>query len=267
MSGILSLTCSLRPGESATSFVSRLAARNHVASATDFSLDMGLTFQAVVDGDPSALDKIARLSGMPASDLERGSIRKIGTRYQLGGERLSKANLRRSRLCACPVCLRDDLNAAIHGGEPTPYGRTEWLLAVMRACPIHACALVEVAAAPDGAPRSAHDFTLLLREQLPDLDRLIDCVPPRKPSSLEGYVRGRLQGAMGRAPWLDRMELHAAITTSEMLGVLVTVGPAARLRALGEEDWHAAGDVGHTLAREGESAIKRVLSEVQQASV
>lgn len=265
MTARLALTCRLAPSESVPSFVSRLAVRNRVGSAREFCLDMGLTFQACVDGEPAALGKLATLTGVPVATLKNASIRRDGNGFNFCGVPLTTGSVRRARVHICPSCVGEDIVAAKGGDEPAPYGRTEWLLSVFRACPKHGCALVEVATNTPGGPHKLHDFALNVKEHAAAVMKLVAAPVPRSPSSLEAYVRARLSGLETGAPWLDEMELCATVTTCEMLGALATVGAAAKPSAMSEEDWHRAGDAGCAIVRGGEAGIRHALKTVHRA--
>ncbi|MEN3236340.1 TniQ family protein [Methylobacterium ajmalii] len=265
MTSLLALSCRLAPGESVPSFTARLAQRNGVGSAREFCLDMGMTFQACIDGEPVALAKLARLTALPLEVLEQASLRREGIGFRLRGESLTRFSVPRARIHACPACLRADLEVGVGGNEPAPYGRTEWLLRVFRACPVHACALTDVGNKEIDGPHALHDFALHMRGRETEIARLADEAAPRTPSALEGYVRDRLEAIARGGTLLDGLELHAAITTCEMLGVLATRGPATKLRSLTEEEWHDAGDAGYCLARGGERGIRALLDEIWRA--
>lgn len=264
MTARLALTCQLAADESLSSFISRLAVRNRVSSAQDFCLDMGLTFQDCIDGDQTALTKLATLTGVSLEALEWGTLRRDGHAFRLRAERLSKASVRRSRIYVCPCCLQDDIGALGETAEPAPYGRTEWLLAVFRSCPTHACALVEIADALLRGPSTLHDFALHLRGLESKIAELATATIPRAPSRLESYTRDRLNGVATDASWLDGLDLHAAITTCEMLGALATLGATVKTKTLSQEAWHQAGDAGCRIARSGEAGVRAVFSDVQR---
>lgn len=256
----LVLRCTLAPDESVPSWVSRLAVRNRAGSARDFCLDMGFTFNACVGGQPAALDKLSVLTGTPLAAIERATIHKRDRLFAFRGEHISQAMLRRKSVHVCPDCVRADLEAA-GPDEPAPYGRTLWQFAVMRACPLHGRALIEI---NDGARGELYDFAAAVRDRSAALVRAADTSPVRKPSRLERYVEDRLEGTPTGAPWLDQIDLHAACALSEMLGLLLTVGPKAKPRHLPMDTLHEAGGVGCAIAQGGEAAIRAALTEVQR---
>jgi hypothetical protein len=54
----LALTCRLETRETPTSFLSRLAARNGISAASDFSLDMGIDWKNLRLGKLGYVDKL-----------------------------------------------------------------------------------------------------------------------------------------------------------------------------------------------------------------
>ncbi|GJE52108.1 hypothetical protein GOFOIKOB_5176 [Methylobacterium tardum] len=260
----LVLRFDLKADESVPSWISRLAVHNGAGTAREFCLDMGFTFQDCVDGEPAALTKLSALTGTPVEMLERASLRADGSNFLLGPERLSHKLLRRTKVHVCPLCARDDIEAAARTGEPAPYGRTLWQLSVIRTCLDHHRALIQIA---EGARTSTHDFTRLLQGRAAEILQAAKLPLARAPSSLERYVVDRLTGKPTGAPWLDQLDLYAATATCELLGALITVGAKAKMKSLSESALHHAGDVGCTIARGGETAIQEVLSDVYRRHV
>lgn len=257
----LSIRCDLIADESVPSWISRLAACNRVGSAYEFCLDMGLSFQACVRGRADALGTLSELTGTPLAALERASLIANTSDFMLRKEHISRRGVRRSHVHACPLCLchGDDLGDAL--GGPVVYGRTMWQLSVIRTCPKHGCALVAVAESP---VCDRYDFTTNLRGRQDEIRRLAMHPLLQCPSSLETYVTDRLEGRPTEAPWLDGLELSAAITTCELLGVSLTLGTSVKIAELGDPDLHRAGHAGFAVARHGEPSIRAALSEIRK---
>lgn len=136
------MTVAIRDGESAMSFCSR-AGQIFGRTARDFCLDMGLPFQAVVDGDQGALQKIAARCRVDLQCLTKASIVKVGERrYHFCGQDFVRDSLARSTMRVCPHCLVEDLNVGDVPEDVRPYGRTLWQVGPIRTCPRHNVALV-----------------------------------------------------------------------------------------------------------------------------
>lgn len=103
----LPLTVPHHPLEPATSLISRLAARNGVASVTDFCRDIGFPYKALVRGDRNAIVQLARLAGCDADALCRVSVRNLGRiAMRLREEMATTHSLQRSKIRICPGCVR-----------------------------------------------------------------------------------------------------------------------------------------------------------------
>jgi hypothetical protein len=245
-------------GESATSYVSRLARFHGIVSALSFCTDMGLVFQKFADGEHGALSALAGLSGAPIAALLRGSLRRGDDGWRLNGERLTKPSLRRDRLHVCPKCLAADI-----GGQARPdvavYGRAIWLVAHIRACPVHGVPLIEVA---NTLGARTHDFAAIVGPVavvIADADAG-DILPA---SAMEDYLVGRLSGAPRENPWLDALDFFAAAKTCEMVGAVALHGRTPNLKLLTEAQWREAGAAGFAIASGGEVSIRDFLRDLQ----
>lgn len=259
---LLDPTVPFMADEAPASFVSRLARQNNIPSVRDFCLDMGLVFQRIVDGCEDTLAKVAGLVGMSALPLLDQAIHRDGKAFAWRGQTMVRSTLRRARLHGCPACLLNDIADGHAPAECAPYGRTIWLLAPIRSCPVHGIALMEIARA--GGPHDLHDFALLMQPRIGDLGRLAAGAVPRPSSPLEDYLLGRLDGITGAVPWLDGLAWHAAAKTCEMIGAVALHGRTPNLKKLTDADWHRAGEAGFGIAREGEDGIRTFLSELQR---
>jgi hypothetical protein len=77
MSQQLPLTVPLLWREATTSYTSRLAARNGLSAAA-FCRDFGMSFRSLADGDPTAIQTIARLGGASQNHLADWSTTSLG---------------------------------------------------------------------------------------------------------------------------------------------------------------------------------------------
>ena len=258
----LRITVPLGAEETPFSFVSRLAAANRL-SAREFCLDFGVSFQSVVDGDDAAIGKIADLGGIERSALMADAFirgEKHDCRYR--GECLVRPVLRRVRVRVCPRCLQEDIVARPYlAPHLAAYGRGPWLIEAVKTCPRHHLGLVEVS--NDPAPNNLHDFVHHVSPVLSRLDQLTEKAPRRQPSGFENYVLARLAGER-MAPFLDGIELHAAIRTCEMIGAVAVFGRTPNLRRLSDDGWRRAGAAGFEIAASGAPAIGVFLTGLQR---
>lgn len=108
---LLRHTVAFCSGETAASFISRLAA--FTGRPRDICLDMATTFQKIVDGDPKALAIVAfKASADPAALAENALVQTAERRYVHRGQELTRDKLRRAPVVVCPKCLAEDSAAA-----------------------------------------------------------------------------------------------------------------------------------------------------------
>jgi hypothetical protein len=254
------LVVPLGDGETPASFTSRLAARNGV-NAREFCLDWETRFQAVVRGDRDAIGAIAEFAGITASRLAAWSFDRQGPQdFEHRGERLTRSSLRCSKIYICPACLQGDIRANPKlAPRLAVYHRAPWMLDAIKTCLIHKLALVQIA---DHADRhTSYDFALLVRPKIDDLDRLRAQAPHQRPSGLESYITRRLEGAQ-QSPFLDHLELFAAIKTCAMVGAVNLFGRSIGAKDLDDANWHNAGARGYAIVSGGPGAIEEFLDEL-----
>lgn len=56
--------------ETATSWVSRLAARNGASYVQDFTEDIGISWRAIVRGDSGAIADLCHMADVPAREIQ-----------------------------------------------------------------------------------------------------------------------------------------------------------------------------------------------------
>lgn len=251
----------LAPGETPPSYVSALAPFHGAATAREFCLDMGLSFQGIVDGEEAELHTLADLAGVPFAELAAGAFRRGEGVFTLAGQRLAPTALVRSGLRVCPACVLADRAAPVRPGLGAVYGRARWQLEPLRRCPCHGTAVVNAASA---RPHLAHDFALLASGELDRIRRLAEETETLAGSGLEDYLVARLAGGPARLGWLDGLAWHAAARTAEMIGVVMLFGRKARPRLLTDADWHRAGAAGFEVASGGEAAILAFLGDLRR---
>jgi hypothetical protein len=247
-----------RPDETPASLVSRLAVRHNALSVRSFSLDMGMPFQAIVDGKPEAVQRVAELVGCPVEPLRNAAITKIGPAFILRSQQLQKASLRRARVLVCPRCIVEDL-----ADEASPWmasGRVDWLLDPIRACRHHGVTLTEIA--NGDTPTPLHDFARCLAPSLVEIPRLAGEAQVVQPSPLERYLIDRLDGRDDQA-WLDAVPWYAAAKCCEMIGAVELFGRKAPIKTLTDDQWREAGAAGYEIACGGDAGIRAFLEQMR----
>jgi hypothetical protein len=249
-----------RPDETPASLISRLALRHKAPSVRSFSLDMGMPFQAVVDGKPDAVEHIAELVGCQIEPLANAAIARIGSTFMLHGQEMQKATLRRARVMVCPLCITEDL-----ADDASPWmasGRVDWLLDPIRTCRHHGVALTEVARVD--TPTLLHDFARCLAPSLVEIPRLAAEAQKVQTSALERYLIERLDGRQDQA-WLDALPWHAAAKTCEMIGAVELFGRKAPIKTLADDEWREAGAAGYEIASGGDAGIRAWLERMRSS--
>ena len=248
------------PGETPASVVSRNAMRHHAPRARTFCLDLGISFQGIVDGKRTALNHLSDLLRVPVDALAGDAIVRTGDRYAYRGQDLVRHSLRRSRVAICPRCLAEDLAGAV---EPwMAGGRALWQLAPIRVCGRHGILLIETAHVT--GPQSLHDFARNIAGIVPDVTRMADEARSVVPTGLEIYLLDRIAGAAGPG-WLDALPWHAAARVCEMIGAVAVDGTHAPINRYGDMEWRRAGEAGHALAANGTEEIRGFLDGMRTA--
>ena len=245
-------------GETPIGFASRLAAL-HSTPLRDFCLDMGLAFQAIVDGCSRALGALAALAGADGAELMAEAVTRTGERtFEHKGQVLRRSHLRRSRVLVCPTCLGEDL-AGEGRVRIRAKARTLWTLDPIRTCPVHHRALVQVADVRE--PDLLHDFANNVRPALGRLGELEALSKLRCPSDLERYLVDRIDGVeTGGTALLDTLEWHEVSDLCHLVGAVTLYGRNVGLGRLGDDEWHSAGDAGFVLAQGSGAGLDALLA-------
>lgn len=255
-------TLPLQPDEMPTSLLSRLSRYHKASSVRSFCTDLGLAFQPIVDGDSTAIEQLAVLSGASFDTLKSHAYRATDAGWTLRGEKFIKSSLQRGVPRVCPECV--SLDTAGAGRIPAaalPYGRAIWPILHIRACPVHELRLITPH--PFAKAQQAHDFAGLLEPHLDEIERLAKTSPRISPSALEAYLIARLEGRRSDHPFLDGLDFSAAAQMCEVIGAVHIRGRKVAFRSLSDEQWQAAGAAGFAIASQGEEAIRKWLADQQ----
>lgn len=253
-------TLPLAPGEPPEGYVSRLA-QLHNRDMRFFCTDFNFSMQAVIDGQPAVLNKIAELAGIEPGALGANAICRVADgRYLLRGEALAKQALRRQRVFVCPICLQQDIETSNLPPHLAAYMRTSWQLTYIRSCVIHDVELTEIT--PEN--NRQRDLAGAIRHIVPCLDALASQAQRVIKSGLEGYIATRIERGKS-VSWIDRLELYVAAKFCELIGALKLRGHKAKCDCFSERQWREAGDIGYAVVSQGETAIWDFLSEARAA--
>ena len=256
----LPLTVPLLWRETATSFTSRLAARNGL-SAPDFCQDFGINFRGVVDGDPLALRVIADLGGVDRDELAAWSPVSVGERrLNLRGHLFHGKTLRSPDFRGCPVCLREDAQSSGLPPEQAMGLRGHWSVPHVATCVRHDHPLVFLYRDPHATARydSAQHLASLSAAILNgNLDKSRE-----HPTSFEDWLEDRLSDGPG-SDWLSGHPLHAASVFCRLLGIALLRLDGLRLDYIAEDSRHALYAQGFEVAQGGEEAVRHALGRLQ----
>lgn len=255
-------TVPLGAGETPASFASRLAAL-HGLPAREFCLDMGTTFQKVVDGAPEALTVIAGKGGADVVALtENAFVKTAERRYLHRGQELTRDNLLRGTVVVCPKCLAEDL-AATPQARPqiAAIQRARWQIAALKTCAVHLTPLVIVD--KDMTPGTMHDWSHHFGKVLPALPRLVAEAGTRPLTAFETYVLDRVDGSTGGTGLIDTLPLHAVIVACELFGAVATLGRMPNLKILTDKEWRLAGAAGFDILSGGRPSVDAFLEGLQ----
>ncbi|TBD47060.1 hypothetical protein ELH17_08130 [Rhizobium ruizarguesonis] len=225
--------------EMLTSYCARLAAAN-LTTATDLSLDMGVTFQNVIDGAERAIDALAEYSRVPVARLRSAAVVTSGRTLNLQGEPLTWQNYSRTRLRFCPGCFRDDDRSKDRMPGTRRYIRRSWALRFLRTCARHQLKMVDLGASPLHPPRN-QDFIENLEELYEEVEEAIVSPTARQPSDFENFLLRRLEGIRCDGELLDELPLELAALVCTLIGVAALHGPKAREEAHDDDQlWEAS---------------------------
>lgn len=261
---MLRLRVPLLPGESATSFCSRLAHRNRCSSVGEFCRDMGFAFRDVITGTDEALLQLANLGGADIEQLRSCALRFDGFDYACGSNLIEPA-LRRSmdQLMVCPACIAADLSRWGDVGVAAPAGRTAWLLTPVSTCIEHQVALVATDIRPKNAHwRTAefHDFASRIQPFLREIEHQLDTAERRAPTELECYLHARLSATKPAISELvDALPFYAVPQASLVVGTFLRFGPRAGLKHLSEDQRREVEVTGFDVLSAGQDALRAAL--------
>ncbi|MBY0382806.1 MAG: TniQ family protein [Xanthobacteraceae bacterium] len=260
----LDLAPPLQPGEPPTAYASRIAAA-HGLLARELCSDFGIRHLHLVSGRAPAIAKLAALGDASEIELAHFAFARTSAHgFEHRGQAVRRENLIEGRLDVCPRCLVEDIEHA--GSAPFDaafFCRAEWCLDVVDTCPRHQSALATV----HRAPGLAHgmDFSNVLASKIGRLREMAGQAEARAPAGLQDYVLARLEGRESGAPFLDTMELSAAIRTCEMLGTAACFGRKAQCDKLDAVRLRTARIRGFEIGSRGKEGIEELLKSMTDA--
>ncbi|KMK68180.1 TniQ family protein [Puniceibacterium sp. IMCC21224] len=248
------------PRETALSYMSRLAAANGV-NARDFGIELGVSFQRVMDGEQDTIKILALLGGADHECLERWSGTKLeGRRHELCGEIFPAKTIRKPEIRGCPICLRQDAFGSKRPPEHSMAIRGHCLVPDVTICLSHEHPLVPLWR--ETQPFARYDTVAQFRSIAPaivagDFDREI-----RELTDFDEWLEARLVDGPGNG-WLDMHPLHAASTFCFLLGSARMRHETTAPSDVDPEDRWALLQMGYEVARHGPKSITTALQRLQ----
>lgn len=257
----LRYTVPLHPGESFKSFASRLGAVNGSPALIDFCRDMEIDVAAMGRGEPEAFERIASLGGADSDTLRQAAIMPDYPYFMLGGQRIARAFVNRSRLRVCPSCIRDDLENGDGPPHARPWLRSAWSVRFVRTCPRHGTFLAE----PDvDVPACYRQDIAAICQDRKALEAITAPTELAFPSPLEDWMALRLAGHDGRSDYLASLPFHVAVRFTEIVGASVLHGRLFAIAKFTERQWLDAGRAGFGITSAGEDSIREFLGTFER---
>ncbi|MGO7754658.1 TniQ family protein [Rhizobium ruizarguesonis] len=253
---VLPVTLAHHDDEAAIDFIARLAKANGFASLRGFLAHTDTTANAIVHGEAEALAFVSSWSGVPAARLERLATAASGAggTWRMGCATLSK-DMRSGRVQRfCARCVLKDREMAAGRMASRAYRRAWWSIRGIEGCPVHNCALTEVAVDAEG---DVHDFPGFVEDNFKLIDQAAAASFSSSQPELDRYLRDRVFRNDGDG-FLDRLDAHVAAEFSRYLGEFLVLHD---LKAWMRDDTDSR-EWGFTLAIRGEQQIRRVVEEV-----
>lgn len=241
-------------GETLTSHISRLAKAGGYASAQDYAKAIGFSFNRVAVGRLTDAIRHAESLDRPLSLFSEGLVTQSRRTVLLRGENLNLRQTMRSKLRFCPLCIETDEATGRGRRECRAYGRLEWQVLAVRACPIHTVRLVAADMPDPGA--GDHDFSALLaafRGRRAGIGTEVDAL---EPDSLQYYVCSRLHGGVQEQAWLAEMPLYDVITLTEIIGAIALHGTFRDPDTLNWRERSLCAEAGFDIVSQGEKAYR-----------
>lgn len=231
----------LTNAEAFVSFLPRLAWSNGFETASQLCSILGIARTSSNHFSPSMIDRIARLSGVAAEDLQRFSI-PAGSVIKFGSSVVKRSQLQTTGLRYCPVCLADD------GQRSEMYTRGIWQWRMIAHCPTHGCRLH----IDKRGPFDLTSFKPFAKADVAKADTTIDS---------DTYFANRLVDPSDSG-YLDQFPAYVAAEFCTLVGhfknSLDTSSSKSRI-----PDGYENADLrekGFQIARNGESAVADLLS-------
>ena len=254
----LPLTVTLHEHEPATSFISRLAARNGLKSVQEFCRDIRFPYLDLISGDATTLLLLSKLGNCDLLALEGSSFRNLNRNsLRLRDEIATSQSLHRRKVRVCPRCVVADVGRQANYWRA--WRRLPWQFKSIRSCPEHGCELLELP--QEGSAIRGYDYAAQVRDHWATIANARPV--EQRHTDFEAWLSARIKSVRG-ASWIDKLELNVASRTCEVFGLLLEKGPEAALSGHSARDWASYADRGFQIMRGGSDAFDAALEDLLQ---
>lgn len=262
---MIRLGLSLEPSkyETATSWVSRLAAHNFATHVQHFVGDMGVSWRAIIGGEEASIGEICRMAGVSTSIVMRYAkkTKRSGQTF-VGATNVGSKFCQNNNMSICPKCI---LEWQSSNGELSEGAKVWWQAVSIRTCSKHDVLLIDLPK-PQGN-RCNYDFAGRVRDHISEIQDAAKSIRGRKSSEYEKYMMSRLCMDQSKsADWLDGMEVWVVANACQSLGLTLSNRAGCNMEGLSAEELSVARDLGFGALCQGPSAMGAAMRRAQDSA-
>jgi hypothetical protein len=248
-------------GETATSFISRIAASFDVDAKT-FCDHKGTSFLRVIKGNPRAVEILKRYGiAIPDTMLNSSPIQKPTSIREFQGHNFPSKVIQNPEVRGCPVCLRMDADASNSPAHIAMFMRGTWQVTHVTICSTHKHPLIPLWR--DANPTLRYDSASKLRRLTQEILSGVLDQDTREETDFDIWIKKRLGEEQGTG-WLDQIPLHPAANFCFMLGSTLLRHEIKTPSLAAKEDHWALYQMGYQVARHGPAEVADALRAVQR---
>jgi hypothetical protein len=246
--------------ETATSWVSRLAARNGASYVQDFTEDIGISWRAIVSGDSKAIAELCHLADVPTREIQRCARRTLLNReVSIGTTPVGTKFCQNNILSLCPRCVIESLQP---DGQLIAGVMVWWQAVPIRSCDRHRIMLIDLP--PPSSICSNYDFAGRVKDNLATIRKAAKRPTYAPIRQFELYMIARLSTARHRtAGWLDAMPVPVVANLCHALGLSLSHRASIAAAGLKPAQLSHAAEKGFKALRHGPSGLFAALRRSQ----
>lgn len=255
----LPLTVTLGAFEPASSYLSRLAARNGI-SPQEFCSDFALGIDDLLAGKSEPIAALAAVGGVDPGALAAWTpVHVDARRTRFRALVLTRSTMSSDDIRGCPHCLAHDAAASARRPVQAMYLRAFWRHEFSFVCLEHGQWLSPLWRDKDARTRldSAGHFE---RRDKNGLAPLSD--QPVTPTAFDLWLAARFVGQSGKS-WLDQFDFQASLDFCDLLGRSLVRAQFPQLADMTRQDRWRAVSAAFEIATQGETAIQAIFMQMQ----